>query len=184
MITAKTKTLILLYHFWHTFLLNPVKVRKSFYNISTYRAELFKATPGVSTAIWERNDDELYTTGQVRGNVRHWDDGRQLTEEVGELLLWRSLLLLSRNAWKLLRFTRGSYEPSLLFSMKYRKKWWFYIILLVPKSETQGFDSWLTSSLRIECNFPLARSDAKMVSETKFWFYATNEQNEWWIAKE
>ena len=33
---------------------------------------------------------------------------------------------------------------------------------LVPKSETQDFDSWLTSSLRIECNFPLATSDIQM----------------------
>ena len=34
--------------------------------------------------------------------------------------------------------------------------------VLVPKSETRGFDSWLTSSLRIECNFPLATSDIQM----------------------
>ena len=40
---------------------------------------------------------------------------------------------------------------------------------LVPKSETRGFDSWLTSSLRIECNFPLATSDIQMMSETKFY---------------
>ena len=36
-------------------------------------------------------------------------------------------------------------------------------VKLVPKSETQGFDSWLTSSLRIECNFPLATSDIRAV---------------------
>ena len=34
------------------------------------------------------------------------------------------------------------------------------------KSETRGFDSWLTSSLRIECNFPLATSDVQVMSET------------------
>ena len=49
--------------------------------------------------------------------------------------------------------------------------------LLVPKSETRGFDSWLSSSRRIACNFPLATSDIQMMSETKFYFYATNEQN-------
>ena len=41
---------------------------------------------------------------------------------------------------------------------------------LDPKSETPGFDSWLTPSLRIECNFPLASSDVclkqKSVSRT------------------
>ena len=47
----------------------------------------------------------------------------------------------------------------------------------VPKSETRGFDSWLTSSLRIECNFPLATSDVEMMFETKFYSYATNDQN-------
>ena len=51
---------------------------------------------------------------------------------------------------------------------------------IVPKSETRGFDSWLTSSLRIECNFPLASSDVKMMSETKLCSYATNEQNKWY----
>ena len=50
---------------------------------------------------------------------------------------------------------------------------------LVPKFETWGFDSWLTSSLRIECNFPLASSDVQMMSKTKFCFYAINEQNKW-----
>ena len=34
-----------------------------------------------------------------------------------------------------------------------------------PKSETRGFDSWLTLSLRTECSFPLATSDAQMMSE-------------------
>ena len=48
---------------------------------------------------------------------------------------------------------------------------------LVPKSETCGFNSWLTSSLRIECNFPLATSDIEMMSETKFYSLGTNEQN-------
>ena len=47
----------------------------------------------------------------------------------------------------------------------------------VLKSETRGFDSWLTSSLRIECNFPLATSDVEMMFETKFYSYATNDQN-------
>ena len=44
---------------------------------------------------------------------------------------------------------------------------------LVPKSETRGFDSWLTSSPRIERNFPLATSDVQMMFETKFYSYAT-----------
>ena len=48
---------------------------------------------------------------------------------------------------------------------------------LVPKSETRGFDSWLTSSLRIECNFPLVTSDIQMMSETKCYSWAINEQN-------
>ena len=39
----------------------------------------------------------------------------------------------------------------------------------VPKSETRGFDSWLTWSLRTECNFPLATSDVQMMAETKFY---------------
>ena len=52
--------------------------------------------------------------------------------------------------------------------------------LLVPKSETWGFDSWLTSSLRIQYNFPLATSDVQKMSETKFYSYATNEQNKWY----
>ena len=43
-----------------------------------------------------------------------------------------------------------------------------HITGVVPKSETRGFDSWLTSSLRIECNFPLATSDVQMMSETNF----------------
>ena len=43
------------------------------------------------------------------------------------------------------------------------------VSLLVPKSETQGFDSWLTSSLRIECNCSLATLDVQMMSETKFY---------------
>ena len=41
----------------------------------------------------------------------------------------------------------------------------------VPKSETRGFDSWLTSSLRIECIF-LATSDVEMMSDIKLYFYA------------
>ena len=49
------------------------------------------------------------------------------------------------------------------------------VIDLVPKSETRGFDSWLTSSLRIERNFPLATSDVKMMPEAKFYSYTTNE---------
>ena len=49
--------------------------------------------------------------------------------------------------------------------------------MLVPKSETRGFDSWLTSSLRIECSFPLATSDVEMKSETKFYSYTEYEQN-------
>ena len=52
-----------------------------------------------------------------------------------------------------------------------------YEFHLVPKSETRGFDNWLTSSLRIECSFPLATSDVEMMSETKFYSDATNEQN-------
>ena len=51
---------------------------------------------------------------------------------------------------------------------------------LVPKSETQGFDSWLTSSLRIECYFPLATSEVQMMSETKIYSQATNEQDKWY----
>ena len=44
-------------------------------------------------------------------------------------------------------------------------------VILVPKSETRGFDSWMTStsSLRSECNFPLATSDVQMMSETIFY---------------
>ena len=38
-----------------------------------------------------------------------------------------------------------------------------------PKSETRGFDTWLTSSLRIKHKFPLATSDFKMMSETKLY---------------
>ena len=49
---------------------------------------------------------------------------------------------------------------------------------VVPKSETRGFDSWLTSRLRIECNFPLATLDAQMMYETKFYSETTNEQNQ------
>ena len=41
--------------------------------------------------------------------------------------------------------------------------------VVVPKSETRGFDSWLTSSLRIECNFPVATSDIQTMSKTKFY---------------
>ena len=41
------------------------------------------------------------------------------------------------------------------------------LIVGSPKSEIQGFDSWLTSSLRIECIFPLATSDIQMMSATK-----------------
>ena len=48
---------------------------------------------------------------------------------------------------------------------------------LVPIVETRDFDSWLTSSLRIECNFHLATSDVQMMPETKFYFQVTNEQN-------
>ena len=44
--------------------------------------------------------------------------------------------------------------------------------LLAPKSETRGFDSWLTSSLRIQCSFPLATSDV----ETKFYSHAEYEK--------
>ena len=44
-----------------------------------------------------------------------------------------------------------------------------YESIVVPKSETRCFDSLLTSSLRIECNFPLATSDIEMMSETKFY---------------
>ena len=55
--------------------------------------------------------------------------------------------------------------------------------IVVPKSETRGFDSWLTSSLRIEFNFPLATSDIEMMSETKFYSYATNEQNKYGVIK-
>ena len=51
---------------------------------------------------------------------------------------------------------------------------------IVPKSETRGFDSWLTSSLSIECNFLLATSDAQMMSEAKFYSHATNKQNKWY----
>ena len=40
---------------------------------------------------------------------------------------------------------------------------------VVPKTDAQGFDSWLTSSLRNECNFLLATSDVQMMSETKFY---------------
>ena len=29
-------------------------------------------------------------------------------------------------------------------------------LVMFGKSETQSFDGWLTSSLRIQCNFPLA----------------------------
>ena len=46
--------------------------------------------------------------------------------------------------------------------------WKKLIQILVPKSETRGFDSWLTSNLRIEHNFPLATSDVQLMSETKF----------------
>ena len=51
----------------------------------------------------------------------------------------------------------------------------FTSVIVVPKSETQGFDSWLTSNLRIECSFPLATSDVQMMSESKLYSYATNE---------
>ena len=45
-----------------------------------------------------------------------------------------------------------------------------HLAIVVPKSETRGFDSWLTSSLiRIECNFPLATSDVEMMSEAKLY---------------
>ena len=57
---------------------------------------------------------------------------------------------------------------------------WLHNYALVPKSETRGFDGWLTSSLRIECNFPLATSDIQMMSETKFYSWATNEQSKWY----
>ena len=50
-------------------------------------------------------------------------------------------------------------------------------VCLVPQSETIGFDGWLTSSLRIECNFLLATSDVEVMSETKLYSCATNEQN-------
>ena len=56
--------------------------------------------------------------------------------------------------------------------------------LLIPKSETRGFDSWLTSSLRTECSFPLATSNIEMMSETKFYSYAEYEHNNWyWVIK-
>ena len=41
------------------------------------------------------------------------------------------------------------------------------------------FDGWLTSNLRIECNFLLATSDVEVMSETKLYSCATNEQNKW-----
>ena len=43
------------------------------------------------------------------------------------------------------------------------------MVLLVPKSESRGFDSWLILSLRIECSFHLATSDVQMMSETEFY---------------
>ena len=61
------------------------------------------------------------------------------------------------------------YVPKFTFSTCYDIKEMSFDQILVPKSETRGFDSWLTSSLRIECNFPLATSDIEMMSETKFY---------------
>ena len=37
---------------------------------------------------------------------------------------------------------------------------------VVPKSKTRGFDSWLTSCVRIECNFQLTISDVIMTSDS------------------
>ena len=52
------------------------------------------------------------------------------------------------------------------------------VCLIVPKSETRGFDSWLTSSLSIKMQFSFSNLDVQMMSETKFYSLSTNEQNQ------
>ena len=68
------------------------------------------------------------------------------------------MALLECGRWFYIAFDLQIYYPYVHVCLK-----------LVPKSETWCFDSWLTLSLRIECNFPLATSDIQMMSEAKFY---------------